>query len=173
MRTTSSQTVAGVLGAGLLLAGALGFAADASFATGARLEHGSLLGLQVNGWHNLVHLASGLALLAGSTSRPRARGAWRLLLGLYALLLVAGLAGGDAVFGLAPVNAPDQLLHGVLLALAVWGTRAAKERRDVMVRDSVAVAAARGPRVTGPGSGHVGGRRTGEARIDARLAKQG
>lgn len=173
MPLTSSQIVAAALGAALVLAGALGFAADASFATGAQLEHGSLLGFEVNGWHNLVHLGSGLLLLAGASSRSRARGAWRLLLGLYALVLVAGLTGGDAIFGLAPVNTPDQLLHGALLAVAVWGTRAAKERRDVIVRDSVAVAAADGPRVTGPGSGHVGGRRTGVARIDARLPKQG
>ncbi len=49
-------------GLALLLAGILGFLAESSFKTGDALERGSLLGFDVNGWHNIVHLLSGLLL---------------------------------------------------------------------------------------------------------------
>ena len=68
-----AQVVAGVLGAVLVLAGLIGFGADGSFESGAGLDGDTLLGLEVNGWHNVVHIASGLLLLAGLGSNARSR----------------------------------------------------------------------------------------------------
>src|SRR3954447_19388815 len=56
-------------GLSLLLAGIFGFLADGSFDVGDSLSRDSFLGFDVNGWHNVVHLASGLLLLAVSRSR--------------------------------------------------------------------------------------------------------
>jgi hypothetical protein len=175
--TTTSQKVAGLVGLVLLAAGLLGFAGNDGFATGDELDRGSFLGLDVNGWHNLVHAGSGLLLLIGATSRRRARGAWRLLLLAYVVVLVAGLIDqvgtpsgpGDDVFGVLPVNGPDHLLHAALVLLAIWGARAAKERRGHLECRTVEVPPADGPLVVGPGSGHVGGPRRNAPRIDARL----
>jgi len=105
-------------GAALLLAGIAGFIADASFGTGDSLERGNLIVFDVNGWHNLVHLASGLLLLAAANTAPTAR-LVAISFGLvYGLVTLIGLADGSDVFGLIPVDAPDNILH---LALALLG----------------------------------------------------
>ena len=170
--TTTSQKVAGLVGVVLVAAGLLGFAGGDGFATGGELDRGSFLGLDVNGWHNLVHAGSGLLLLIGATSRRRARGAWRLFLGAYLVVLVAGLIDGDDVFGVLPVNGADNLLHAALAVLAIWGARNAKEHRGHLECRRIEVERPDGPLVVGPGSGHVGGPRRNAPRIDARLPAQ-
>src|SRR5919202_2477621 len=61
-------------GLSLLLAGILGFFADSSFTPGSGINGDKLLSIfEVNGIHNLVHIASGLLLLAASPNRPPAR----------------------------------------------------------------------------------------------------
>ncbi|MBW3609661.1 MAG: DUF4383 domain-containing protein [Actinobacteria bacterium] len=70
-RYTPAQIYSLVFGATLLLAGIAGFFADASFTTGDDVQGGQLFGLfEVNGWHNLVHVVSGVVLLAAA---PRTR----------------------------------------------------------------------------------------------------
>src|SRR3712207_2979195 len=75
-RKTPAQWFCYLVGAALLVAGVLGFIADASFDTGTgpgELDGGSLIGFEVNGWHNLVHIASGLLLLLAAPKRASAR----------------------------------------------------------------------------------------------------
>lgn len=110
-------------GAALLVAGLLGFLADASWDTGSDVDGSNLLVFEVNGWHNLVHLLSGALLLAASARRTSAR-TIALLFGItYGAVAVWGLLD-DTVLGLLPVNAADNILHialsavGILAALA-------------------------------------------------------
>ena len=58
-----------IVGATLVVVGLLGFIAEAKFDTSAGGDPGALDGenfvlFEVNGWHNVVHIASGLFLLA-------------------------------------------------------------------------------------------------------------
>jgi hypothetical protein len=105
----------------LLLAGLLGFIADATFDTGGRLDGDKLVVFEVNGWHNVVHIASGLFLLAMSPKRASARlGAIGFGV-VYAIVTIIGLADGNDVLGLIPVNPADNVLH---IAISVAGIAA-------------------------------------------------
>ena len=107
-------------GLALLLAGVFGFLADSAFDTGEGIDGGSLIGFEVNAIHNLVHLASGLLLLAASRTRRAARTvaiAFGLVYGLVALI---GIVDGSDVLGLIPVNSADNVLHVALAALGVF-----------------------------------------------------
>jgi hypothetical protein len=130
--------VAGVLGAVLVVAGLIGLTADSSFATGG-VQGDYFLGLEVNGWHNLVHIASGLLLLCGLGSNSRARTVCRLFGLTYVVVTIVGLADGSDVFGLLPVNAADNGLHAVLAVVALWAAALSKDRRDALARSRVVI----------------------------------
>lgn len=165
-----AQVVAGVLGTVLVVAGLIGLAVDASWTTGAGIDGDRVLGLEVNGWHNVVHAASGLLLLAGLGSNRRARTVCRLFGLTYLVVTIVGLADGDDILGLFPVNPADNVLHALLALVALWAAAVSKDRRDIVGRDRVVVAERDpGARVVGPGSGHVGGPRAIQPRIDRRL----
>lgn len=165
-----ARVFAGVVGTVLLVAGLIGLAVDTSFHTGGDIDGHRLLGLEVNGWHNLVHLASGLLLLAGLGSNRRARRVCRLFGFTYLIVTIVGLADGNDLFGLLPINAADNVLHAALVLVALWAAAVSKDRRDIVARDRVVVAERdTGERIVGPGSGHVGGPRAIGPRIDGRL----
>jgi hypothetical protein len=125
-----------LVGAVLVVAGIIGFFYEASFATGDSIRVDDAFGvLEVNGWHNLVHIAIGALLLAaaGSAARPAA-----LFVGvLYLVLCILGfIATGDGGIGfiaendtlvrLVPVNNEDNVLHlvlGITGVLAAFATR--------------------------------------------------
>src|SRR5687767_12218717 len=69
---TPAQWYCLLAGAALLLAGIVGFFVDSSFDTGSNIDGDALVGFEVNGFHNLVHIASGLLLLAASAKRKSA-----------------------------------------------------------------------------------------------------
>ncbi len=104
-------------GAALLLAGLAGFIAEPSF--GDADERGKLLLFDVNGWHNVVHILSGVVLLAAA-SKWRTAKAVALGFGVvYGLVAVIGLIQGDSVLGIIPINGADNVLHVGLAALGV------------------------------------------------------
>ena len=126
MRKSPAQVYALTFGLTLLLVGVLGFFYTADFSTGgATREPGgrdAVLGLfDVNGWHNVVHILSGLAGLALAGAWFGAR--------IYAIgfgvvyLLVAGLgfAAGDGgtIVSLIPVNTADNWLHVAIALLGI------------------------------------------------------
>ena len=115
-----AQVYALVIGLTLVVAGILGFFYSASFSTGDGTERDAVLGiLDVNGWHNLVHIASGAIGLAVVASYGGAR-AYALGLGAVYLLVTAlgFIAGdGDEIFNLIPVNTEDNFLH-LLIGIA-------------------------------------------------------
>jgi hypothetical protein len=98
VRTSPSQVLALVVGAAFTAAGVLGF-----FVTGtdqfAHHDTGeTLLGLEINPLHNIVHLALGVAGLVMSARWTTAR--------LYGWLLFAGY-GAAFVYGLFAVDDED------------------------------------------------------------------
>jgi hypothetical protein len=125
---TPAQWYCTLAGLALLLAGIFGFIADSTFDTGSSadpeggnvgggLQGDSFLGFEVNGWHNVVHLLSGLFLLAMMKKRKTAKTAALAFGIVYGIVAIIGLIDGSDVLGLIPVNPADNVLH-ILLSLA-------------------------------------------------------
>ena len=127
-----AQVYALVIGLTLVVAGIAGFFYSASFSAGDGTERDAVLGiLDVNGWHNLVHIASGAIGLLVAASYGGAR---VYALGLGAVYLVVAVLGfiagnGDEIFNLIPVNTEDNFLH-LLIALAGIGAGLATPSRE-------------------------------------------
>jgi hypothetical protein len=122
MRPATGRTLAQayclLAGLVLVLIGALGFIANGDFGS-ATDGRGEFLGFDVNGWHNVVHIVSGLFLLAVRGEAPRAR-AGALAFGvLYAIVAVWGFITGDGVLGIVAIDQADNWLHVALAALAL------------------------------------------------------
>ena len=119
---TPAQIYSLVFGATLLLAGIVGFFVNSDFEVGTDIQGDDLILFEVNAWHNLVHIASGIAGLALAARAATAR---LFALGFGSVYLVVTIWGfiaeDNILFGLAPVNAADNLLH---LAIALAGIAA-------------------------------------------------
>ncbi len=114
---TPAQLYALVVGAVLLIAGIIGFVYSASFGSPGEVD--AVFGiLDVNAWHNIVHIATGaLGLLLYRTA------AREYALGLGAVYIVVAIWGfaigdGEEILGILPVNTEDNILH---LVIAVAG----------------------------------------------------
>jgi hypothetical protein len=118
-RRTPAQWYCLLAGLSLLLAGAFGFMSDSSFDTGDGVQGDLFLGFEVNAIHNLIHVSSGLVLLAASPKRGSARAVALAFGVVYGLVAVVGLIDGDDVLGLIPTNSADNLLHIALAALGI------------------------------------------------------
>ena len=116
-RRSPAQAYALVIGLSLTAAGILGFFYNASFGAGDGTERDAVLGvLDVNAWHNLVHLFSGLLGLAVAGSYGGAR-AYAVGLGVvYLVVTLLGFVAGDGeeIFNLIPINTEDNILHVLL-----------------------------------------------------------
>ena len=118
---TPAQLYALLFGAVLLIVGIVGFFVESNFDTGSNVQGDELLIFEVNGIHNIVHIASGLLGLALAGSAAGAR-AYALGFGaVYLLVAIIGFADGDTVLSLIPVNTEDNFLH---LAIALTGLAA-------------------------------------------------
>jgi hypothetical protein len=106
-------------GAALLLAGIAGFLVDSTFDTGSNLNGDKLLFFEVNGWHNIVHLLSGLLLLGAAAKRVSAKTVAILFGVTYGAVALYGLIDGSDVLGLIPINGADNLLHIALAAAGI------------------------------------------------------
>jgi Domain of unknown function (DUF4383) len=119
-KRTPAQWYCLVFGGTLLLVGLIGFLANASFVTGKELEDDPLLGIfDVNGWHNVVHVASGAVLLAFAKKRATAKAAALTFGIVYGLVTLIGFIDGTDVLAIIPVNGADNVLHLVISALAI------------------------------------------------------
>jgi hypothetical protein len=119
-KRTPAQWYCLVFGGTLLLVGLIGFLANASFVTGKELEDDPLLGIfDVNGWHNVVHLASGAVLLAFAKKRATAKTAALTFGIVYGLVTILGFIDGSDVLAIIPTNGADNVLHLVISALAI------------------------------------------------------
>lgn len=106
----NAKTAAIVLGAVLVLVGILGF-----FPNPLVSPTGFFV---VNTAHNIVHLASGIVLLAGAYTALGASLALKVVGVVYGAIAVIGLiSGGNMVLGMIAMNAADHWLHVVLSAV--------------------------------------------------------
>jgi hypothetical protein len=116
---TPARLYATLVGGALVVTGILGFFYSSGFETGKAVERESeeVLGLlAVNGWHNLIHIATGLLGLAAAAYAART---YALALGLaYTVIAVWGFLIVDDGFGsllsTVPVNTEDNFLHLIL-----------------------------------------------------------
>jgi hypothetical protein len=124
---TPAQWYCLLAGLALLLAGVFGFFADSSFTTGDAVQGDTFLAFEVNAIHNLVHVASGLVLVAASVNRRSARAVALAFGVVYGLVAIIGLIDGEDVLGVIPINGADNALH---VALAVLGIISGAISRD-------------------------------------------
>jgi hypothetical protein len=119
--STPAQLYSFVLGVVLLLVGIVGLFVSTSFATGSTPSGDDLIVFKVNGWHNLVHIASGALGLVLARSPEGAR-MFALGFGIvYGIVTIWGFIAGSNVLGLLAINGADNVLH---LAIAVAGLAA-------------------------------------------------
>jgi hypothetical protein len=125
---TPAQLYALLFGAVLLLVGILGFLADSSFGTGSDVNGSDLIVFEVNGWHNIVHILSGVLGLALWRTPAGAR-AYALGFGtVYLAVTVWGFVTGDQVLWLIPVDTADNFLHLVISATGIAAGLASSRR---------------------------------------------
>jgi hypothetical protein len=111
--SSPAKLYATVVGTVLTIAGIVGFFYSASFGSPGEVD--KVLGiLDVNGWHNVVHLVTGLLGLVavGYAAREYAIG-----LGLvYLVVAIWGfvIGSGESILGVVPVNSDDNVLHLIL-----------------------------------------------------------
>jgi Domain of unknown function (DUF4383) len=108
------------IGPALVAGGIAGLAFGSSdLATGDSLpthDFGPLFAF--NGWHHVLHLATGLLLVAGAIRQSWAVPVTVVFGAIYAVLTPLGLIDGDDVFNLFYSDLPDNFIH---LTLAVVG----------------------------------------------------
>ena len=127
---TMAQWFALIVGATLVLVGVIGFLANAAFQFGTPHDSDNLLGIfEVNGIHNLVHIATGALLLAGAGRADTAFTVTAIFVAAYALVTIIGLVQGDTVLGIIPVNAADNVLHIALTLTGVGALLATRSRQ--------------------------------------------
>ena len=134
-RKTPAMLYAGVVGAVLVLAGIIGFFYNAEFTSDESVRDAVFGILDVNGWHNVVHILTGaLGLLAYGAGVYAAR-TYALALGIVYLAVAAWgfiVGNGDSILSIIPVNTEDNILHlllGVGGVLAAYATPAAQAVR--------------------------------------------
>jgi hypothetical protein len=131
--TTPASLYAGLIGGVLLIAGIIGFFYSSSFGSPGNVD--AVLGiLDVNAWHNLVHVASGALGVLAFTAGPRASRTYALAFGaIYIVVAIWGfiIGGGDSILGFIPVNAEDNVLHAILGVLGIGAGLASPEVEPV------------------------------------------
>jgi hypothetical protein len=115
-----ARLYATLIGATLIVFGIVGFFYSASFGSPGQVD--DVFGaFAVNGWLNVIHIATGaIGLLVADYAARR----YALWLGVIYLAITAlgFIGGGDAILGFIPVNTGDNFLH---LVLGVLGAGAA------------------------------------------------
>jgi Domain of unknown function (DUF4383) len=113
-----ARLYATVVGAVLTIAGIIGFFYSSSFGSPGSVDE--VFGIfAVNGWQNVLHLATGLLGLAAAGYAARS---YALAVGLlYVVLALWGfiIGGGDSILGIVPINAEDNVLHLILGVLGL------------------------------------------------------
>jgi hypothetical protein len=128
-----------LIGGALVLGGVAGFFYDSGFDTGNAICASGcdkVAGLlAVNGWHNLIHIATGALGLLALTYGYNAQRAYALVLGgVYIVVAVLGFidfGSGDfdnTILKVIPVNTDDNFLHLILGVLGIGAGLATPKR---------------------------------------------
>jgi hypothetical protein len=133
---TIAQSFCLLIGAGLVAGGVLGLVfGGTGFDAGSDVQGDDFIIFEVNGWHNVVHIASG-ALLVVMSMRAVAAATAALIFGLvYAAIAAWGFADGNDVVDLVATDAADNWLHvglaaGGLLVGLLAGALGISARRE-------------------------------------------
>lgn len=111
--SSPARLYATLVGAVLTIVGISGFFYSSSFGSPGEVD--KVFGiLAVNGWHNVLHLATGLLGLAAAGYAAR-----QYALGLGLVYLVVAIWGfiigsGDSILSIVAVNTSDNILHLIL-----------------------------------------------------------
>jgi hypothetical protein len=119
MEASPARLYALVVGGTLTIAGIIGFFYEAEFTSDEQVRDAVFGILDVNGWHNVVHLATGLLGLAAAGYAART---YALGLGLvYVVVAIWGfiVGDGDSILSIVPVNTEDNFLHAALGVLGL------------------------------------------------------
>ena len=111
--SSPAKLYATLVGAALTIAGIVGFFYSASFGSPGSVENEFGI-LAINGWHNVLHLATGLLGLAAAGYAARE---YALGLGLFYLVIAIWgfiVGSGEEISSIVPVNTEDNILHLVL-----------------------------------------------------------
>lgn len=115
--SSPARLYAGLVGAVLVIAGIIGFFYNSDFTSNEHVRDAVFGILDVNGWHNVVHIATGaLGLLAFAAGAYASRAyAWTLGV-VYVAVAVWGfiIGSGDSILSVVPINTEDSVLHLVL-----------------------------------------------------------
>src|SRR5436305_11470910 len=108
-RRSPAQLYALIFGAALTIAGIIGFFYNSDFTSDKSVRDAVFGILDVNGWHNVVHIATGVLGLATAASYASARG---YALGLGVVYIVVAIWGfiigdGDSILSIIPVITAD------------------------------------------------------------------
>ncbi len=118
-QSSPARLYAGLVGATLVVAGIVGFFYSSDFGSPGDVD--AVFGIfDVNGWHNVLHILTGvLGLLAFGASAHAAR-QYALAFGaVYIVVAIWGfiVGNGDAILSIIPVSTEDNVLH-LLIGLA-------------------------------------------------------
>ena len=114
-----AQLYALIFGAMLTVAGIVGFFYNSEFTSDKSVRDAVFGILDVNGWHNVVHILTGVAGLAVAANYSAAR-SYALGLGIvYIAVAIWGfiIGDGDSILSIIPVNTEDNVLH-LLIGIA-------------------------------------------------------
>jgi hypothetical protein len=112
-RRSPAQLYALIFGAVLTIAGILGFFYNSDFTSDKSVRDAVFGILDVNGWHNVVHIATGVVGLVAAGSYASAR-SYAIGFGLvYIVVAIWGfiVGDGDSILSIIPVNTEDNILH--------------------------------------------------------------
>jgi Domain of unknown function (DUF4383) len=123
-----AQTFALIFGVTYLLVGLVSF-----FATGfdpATGDAGTFIIFPVNLVHNVIHIAVGALLLAGSRAHDSAKTVNLAVGVVYGLVTVLGAAGALEFLNIDDLASPDNFLHLATSLLAIYFATAGAESPD-------------------------------------------
>ena len=122
-----------VVGLVLVLAGIVGFFYEPSFTSDSSVRDGVFGILDVNGWHNVVHIATGALGLFAFAAGVAASRTYAFAIGaVYVIVAIWGFAVGDggSILGIIPINTEDSVLH-LLIGLTGIGVGVASQSARV------------------------------------------
>jgi hypothetical protein len=129
-RRSPAQVYALLFGAVLTVAGILGFFYNSGFTSDKSVRDAIFGILDVNGWHNVFHIATGVLGLVAAGSYASGR-SYALGFGIvYITVAIWGfiVGDGDSILSILPVNTADNVLH---LVIGVSGIAAGTATRSV------------------------------------------
>jgi hypothetical protein len=129
-RRSPAQVYALLVGAMLTVAGIAGFFYNSDFTSDKSVRDAVLGIFDVNGWHNVFHIATGALGLVAAGSYASGR-SYALVLGIvYIAVAIWGfiVGDGDSILSILPVNTADNVLH---LLIGVSGIAAGTATRAV------------------------------------------